>query len=397
MAALPVLPVLVATTATQSLTTLGALALAAVAPRAANDLGVSAALIGYQVGAVYLGAMISALFGGGLVRRLGPTRTSQLALWLVAGGCVLSASGTVGTLAAGAIVMGWGYGITNPAASHLLARLPTAGSMNLIFSIKQCGVPIGAVIAGLVMPPLTVASGWRSALLACAVAIAAFSVYLQRHRRSWDEDRDASTPLLANPLGSLALMWNNRVLRWLALSSFLYSAVQLSLSGFLVTFLVADIGVDLVHAGTVLAAAHTAGAAGRLAWGWLADRLRSGTITLIANGCLGIVGALATAAIAPDWPIAGIVAVAAIFGFSAIGWNGVFMAVIARQAPRDIGAATGASLFITYAGIVVGPAAFGELHDRGGLSYAACFALLAILTAIGVACLALARRAVTRM
>jgi len=395
--ALPVVPVLFFTTTTQALATLGILALAAVAPRAAEELGTSASLIGYQVGLSFFGAMLTALLGGGFVRRLGAARTSQLALWLVGAGCALSALGTLAAIAAGAVVMGWGYGITNPAASHLLSRAPTTRHMNLIFSIKQCGVPIGAVVAGIVMPPLTLGAGWRAALMACALLAFAFSIALQPKRARWDEDRHPRARLFVSPLGSLALIWRNKVLRWLAFCSFLYSAVQLCLSGFLVTFLVQEVRLELVLAGTLLAVTHTAGAAGRLAWGWIADRLRSGTLALIANGCVGVLGALATAAVAPGWPAWAIALAGILFGFSAIGWNGVFMAVIARQAPRDIGAATGGSLFFTYGGVVLVPAAFAQLHERAGMSYASGFALLALLTAAGIGCLVLARRYVNRM
>jgi MFS family permease len=394
---LPVVPVLFFTTTTQALATLGILALAAVAPKAAAQLQINSALIGYQVGLSFFGGMQTALLGGGLVRRLGAARTSQLALWLVAAGAAMSALGTLPALAAGALVMGWGYGITNPAASHLLSRAPTAGNMNLIFSIKQCGVPVGAMVAGLAMPPITLWAGWQAALLACAIASALFSVLLQPQRAAWDDDRDAAAPAFANPLASLALIWGNKVLRWLAFCSFLYSAVQLCLSGYLVTFLVEEVHLQLVVAGTILAVTHAAGAAGRLAWGWIADRLRSGTLALIANGCVGVAGALATAAIAPGWPVWAIAVAGAVFGFSAIGWNGVFMAVIARQAPRDIGAATGGSLFFTYAGVVIIPSLFAQLHERAGLSYALGFALLGLLTAAGIGCLLLARRHVTRM
>ena len=389
---LPIIPVLLATTATQSLTTLGALALASVAPRAAADLGVSPALIGYQVAVVYLGAMVTAPVGGGLVKRLGATRTSQSALWLVAAGCLLSALGTLPTLAAGALVIGFGYGITNPAASQLLSRVPTARNMNLIFSIKQTGVPIGGILAGILVPPLTLALGWQAALVVCAALLAALSIAMHPAQRAWDVDRDPAARAFARPLESIALVWRNPILRWLALSSFVYSAAQLCLAGFLATYLVAEVGLGLVVAGTVLAATHAAGAAGRLAWGWLADRVRSGTAAMIALGVLGMAGALATAAVSPQWPLPLVAVATALFGFCAMGWNGVFMAVIARQAPQAIGAATGGSLTITYGGIVLGPAAFGALHDYAGMSWGSAFALLGLVMAAGVACVAQARR-----
>ncbi len=390
---LPVVPVLSATTATQAFSTLGILALAAVAPRAATDIGVSAALIGYQVGFIFFAAAFAALLAGGLVRRFGPVRTSQLSLWLVASGCVGSAFGSIASLAGGAMLMGLGYGITNPAASQLLARLPTARSMNLIFSIKQTGVPIGGVLSGVVVPPLTVAWGWQPALVTCAIAILVLSAAIGVFRREWDSDREPGAPMLASARASVAIVWKHKPLRWLAGGSFLYSGTQLCLSGFLVTYLVADVGLNLVAAGSLLAVTNAAGAFGRLFWGWLADRVGSGGIALMANGALSMAGALATAALTPAWPLWAVAVVVAAFGFCAMGWNGVFIAVIVRQAPPGgIGFATGGSLSVTYAGIVVMPPAFAALHDQWDVSYGAGFALLALVTAAGIACVVQARR-----
>ena len=73
--------------------------------------------------------------------------------------------------------------------------------------------------------------------------------------------------------------------------------------------------------------------------------------------------------------------ICALFGVTAIGWNGVQLAEVARQAPRgQAGAVTGASGFITFAGVVVGPPLFSLLASVSG-SYAAGFA------AIGAICL----------
>jgi MFS family permease len=389
--------VLAVTTATQVLTTLGALALAAVAPRAAAELGVNPALIGYQVGVVYFGALVAALFGGGLVRRFGAARTSQCGLVLVAVGCVVSTLGSLAAIAAGAWVIGLGYGVTNPAASHLLTRAAIQRNMNLVFSLKQSGVPIGGVISGLLLPAVTLAYGWKAGLWTCALLAAALSVGLVPAQRRWDIDRASDASVFANPFASLVIVWQRPVLRWIAISSFAYSAVQLSFTGFLVTYLVAEAGLSLLAAGTILSITHAAGAIGRLVWGWIADRLRSGSAALIANGALAVAGALATAAIGLDWPLWAIAAVTAFFGFCAIGWNGVFIAVIARQAPpNEVGMATGGTLVITYAGVMAGPSLFGALHAHAGASYSASFTLLALVTAVGVACVYQARRALTR-
>jgi predicted MFS family arabinose efflux permease len=110
-----------------------------------------------------------------------------------------------------------------------------------------------------------------------------------------------------------------------------------------------------------------------------------------------MLGSLAVAAIAAGWPGWAIALACALFGFSAIGWNGVFIAVIARQsAPHEVGMATGGTLVFTYAGVMAGPSLFGALHDHAGLAYGTSYALLALVTAVGVACVYQARRALRR-
>ena len=320
-------------------------------------------------------------------------RTSQLSLALVAAGCLTSAIGAVPALVAGAMLLGSGYGLTNPAASQLLSRAPSTRGMNLIFSIKQAGVPLGGALAGALMPPLTVAAGWQWALAVTALVIATLGLVLERVRPTWDTERQPDAPLMEAARSAVVVVWKHKPLRWLAAASFLFSGAQLALSGFLVTYLMADVQMSLVAAGTIFALTNAAGAADRIFWGWLADRLASGGKALMANGALSVVFALATAAMAPAWPTWAVAVVAAAFGFCAMGWNGVYIAVIARQAPPgSIGIATGGSLMVTYAGSVVIPPAFGALHARLDVSYGTGFALLSLVTLLGIACVYLVRQ-----
>ena len=394
---LPVGRVLAVTTSTQALSTLGILALASVAPAAAKALGTSPALIGYQVGLVFFGGMLSASFAGGVVMRYGAVRASQIALATVAAGCAASTMGTLAALVVGAFVMGLGYGIPNPAASQLLSRLPSHRRMNLIFSIKQTGVPIGGVISGLMVPPLTLAFGWQAALGVCALLIAVLAIAIGRYREAWDTGRQPRAPVMGSAREALAMVWKYRPIRWLAGASFLYSGVQLCLTGFLATYLVTEIGLSLLVAGTVLSITHAAGAFGRLGWGLLADKLQSGGYALAINGAATMVAGLLVAAIEPSWSFAAMALACAAFGASAMGWNGVYIAAVARQAPAGgIGLATGGSLSVTYAGVIFMQPIFAALHDRAGVTYAGIYALTALVALGGIVCVLAARRAARR-
>ena len=74
------------------------------------------------------------------------------------------------------------------------------------------------------------------------------------------------------------------------------------------------------------------------------------------------------------WPAAVVIAICAAFGATAIGWNGVQLAQVARHAPPGQAATvTGASGFVTFAGVVLGPPTFALLATLIG-SYRIGFA-----------------------
>ena len=76
-----------------------------------------------------------------------------------------------------------------------------------------------------------------------------------------------------------------------------------------------------------------------------------------------------------------------VFGFCLVGWNGLFMAEAARAAgSENVGVATGGVLVFTFAGIVIGPAAFATVYKLAG-SYALTYGIFALAPLIGVAAL----------
>ena len=70
------------------------------------------------------------------------------------------------------------------------------------------------------------------------------------------------------------------------------------------------------------------------------------------------------------------------FGASAIGWNGVYLAEVARRAPPGMASmATGGTLAFTFLGVVVGPPMFGALSGLFG-TYRAGFVGLMVMASI---------------
>ena len=373
---------LAAATLCQALATLAVFVLPVLAPFATRDLGVDAHLIGWQVALVYAFASAGAGLSGGLLARWGPARLTQVALGGVAAGCVLIALGGLPGVALGSALIGAGYGQTNPAAAQLLSRLATPARRNMVFAVKQTGVPLGAAAAGLALPSLALWLGWRGAALAVCLALLLAVATLQAFHRAWDVERDPKAPLRAGSGSAVRLLRATPGLGALAAIGALYAAIQLALGAYAVTMLVEEFGWGPVASGAAASLVQGMGAVARLAWAWLADRWRAGLPVLAVIGLASSASAVLLP-LAVGWPVPAVLALIAVLGFCAAGWNGVLIAEAARIAPPgQAGAATGGVLALTFAGVVAGPSAFALVAGLAG-GYSASFALLAVLPLLG--------------
>lgn len=388
--------VVAGTTSVQATMSLAVLMLSAIAPAVADAVGIPASQIGFQVSIVFGSAALFSLMAGGFVRRWGACRASQASLILGLAGCALATIPSLTAIAGASVLIGVGYALTNPSASHLLTRFAGKKRRNLIFSIKQTGVPMGGALAGLIAPVIAVKAGWQAVPLVVGATLILLMIILQMDRRRWDSDRDPGWRLASGLKGGISIIWNRRPIRWLVSASFFYTITQLSLVAFLVTLLVEDVQMSLIEAGLVLSVVQIASVFGRLMWGWIADRAGSGPGTLAVIGLIAAVSAAISTLVGPDWPVLGIQALFVVFGMAAIGWNGVYLAELARLAPvAQIGPITGTSLAITFAGVAFGPAALAGLHGLIG-SYTATFGLLTVISLIGTAGALMSRVAANR-
>jgi MFS family permease len=368
--------------ATQVLVAVAGLAAPVLAPIAAPEFGVAAYLVGLFVSLMYAAAATVGLLSGALIARWGPVRVSQLCLALSATGLALAAIGGVGGLVAAALLLGTAYGPTTPASSHLLPRVTPPSRLNLVFSLKQTSVPLGNALAGAVLPGAALAFGWRVAVLGAGLACLVTALLLQPLRRGLDTDTRPVSILAAlrRPFAPLLVVFATPPLRLLALTSFAYAGMQTSIGTFLVTYLVDQVALSPVSAGIVLSFAQAAGVGGRVLWGAAADRLGQPALLLGGIGLAMTVAALATGLFTPDWPYAAIVLTVVVFGGTAIAWNGVHLAQLARLAPTGRAAeVTGGTFFITFGGVTTVPLAFSLILGMTG-SYTTAYAAVAALT-----------------
>jgi MFS family permease len=234
----------------------------------ALSLGLPPQIAGVYVGLVYAGAILSSSFAAALITRFGPLRTSFACVVTGGAGLALLAVPYLGASLLATAMIGLSYGPLTPASSHVLARYRSDAGVAFLVSLRQTSVPVGGVLAGLVVPPLVLGLGWNAACVALGGTTAALGAAV------WITTSVVRNEPPGKPHGHshslfepVRFIFQRPGLASLATSSVIYSAMQLVLSSFLVVYLTSVANLNLILAGALLSASQFAGAAGRLCWG----------------------------------------------------------------------------------------------------------------------------------
>lgn len=371
-----IVPALVAMTALQMLISATLVAPGVLAP----GIGIDPSLLGLYATAACVVAMMTTFAGGRLAAHYGSFRVASCCALIA-----LCAAGIAGLAGAGpllivaGIVLGFAYGPETPASSTLLWRITPIASRPLVFSVRQTGNQIGMMTVSLTLPWLAAAHptlGYMAIMAAAVVAMIAFE-YL-RPRYDPLVRGSASTARLSE---SLKMLIADVEIRKLAIASLPFSALQIALNVFLVTYGVTHLSLDLVSAGLLLATAQAGGLIGRFGFGVIAARWVPAWTTVVVLGFGMSFCAAIMALAAPGWPWPLLLCLSFLFGVTASGWNGVFLAELARLAPEGrVGEATGAVLMFGFAGLVVGPLLMAGIAAMSSLGVA--FAVLGLTTLI---------------
>jgi len=156
-------------------------------------------------------------------------------------------------------------------------------------------------------------------------------------------------------------------LRMIGLATPFYLGLQMSFSTFAAAYFVDVLKVDLTAAGAIYAAAQLAAAAGRILWGAVAVRLGSARMVFAGLGIVMGLSSIVLAFAGPDWPMIAVYVVSIILGGTAIAWNGLMFAEVARLSPPGkIGVMTGGMVGLSCVGGFVVPILFGLLLSLTG-------------------------------
>lgn len=335
----------------------------------AEELHLNPATLGLAVSSAFLSTTCVSFFAGRKVDAMGWQRGIRIACGINLFTLLsLVFVPTWWLLVAVLVVGGVANAMSSPAANLAVSRVTPLGRQALMFGIKQSAAPAATGLAGLAVPVIALAGGWRWAFAVAAI------VPLMTWLTVPGKTREVHQP---PPTRSVRVRPPLRPLNFLALTV----AGGVGVAGGMATaaFYVAgsqSVGVDPAQAGLGLALASAVGISSRVALGWATDvwswdpvRTMAILMAITASGtallALGVVG---------WWRIAAGVLILGI-GWS---WTGQLLYAAVRARSEAAASATGIVQSGLSGGAASGPLLFGLLVSI--TTYAWSWTALAIVT-----------------
>ena len=351
--------------------------LAAIGPAIAAWYHLSLVQMGVLFGTLQFGPVLTISLWGILADRrgdrfalgtgLGLGAVALASAWLVHSFALL-----IGVLTVASMLMA----STNVASTRAAAEWFAADERGLALGIRQMSVPVGGIIAALILPALSLALGTPFTFLVVAAIcglVAAISIVALRRRPPYH-------PAMPSKVDAVAA-WRDRRLWRLALGVGLLIVCQNSLLSYFVLFLASHRHMSATAAAMAFLVTQVGGSALRVALGVLSDRTGS-RIRPLRWIAVSLAGLLLLASFSVDLPLVVLIpvlVVAVVLGMSSPGLAYTATAEIAGL--QRAGAAIGFEITVFAIGGTFAPILFGLAVT--GISWRGAFALAALCAAGG--------------
>lgn len=326
-----------------------------------GEFGVARWQIGALVTVNSLTGAVMSPVAGRLADRFGARRSTVLTLVVATLGLLGITLAPVFLMLAGStVISGVAQAFSNPATNKVLSLHVPKGSRGVITGVKQSGVQFGTFFAGLTMPAVAAAWGWRAAV--GVFALASFVALVLAVVRLPPDPEDARPHGRRHrPAGALPSLVTR-----IAVYGFLLGAAGTAVFTYLPLFAEEQLGLSQGTAGRAVAMTGLFGVVARISWGRIAE-VRLGARTSLK--VIAVVAVAAALVLAAATRIPALIWLgAALTGASASAWNSVGMLAIITDVPfEQAGRGSGVVLSGFLLGLSVGAPAFGWSVDRLGV------------------------------
>jgi sugar phosphate permease len=330
--------------------------------------------VGIAIAAASVGSVVTLLGWGLLADRIGERAVLAAGLFGCGAGLVVAALAPSFAVLLVALAFAGASGASvNAASGRAVMTWFERHQRGFALGIRQTALPMGGLVAALVLPPVEAAGGVRAGLFAlaggCFAAAIAGAVGLREAPKRDDELGDIVHPM-RDPR-----MWR------LSIGSALVLVAQISILSFLILFLHQERGLSTAAAAGIFALIQALGAALRIVAGRWSDRHQT-RIAPLRRLALGLTVTLATAALLLSAPLGILIPVFVVAGALSLSWNGLSFTAAAELAGR---ARSGAALGFQQTALAVtsaaAPPVFAAVVEASSWSLA--FGLAAAMPVFG--------------
>lgn len=332
--------------------------LSAAGPLVIADLGLTRAQFGSFATVAFAAAAISSGVFARFVDVHSERRTmSALFVGSAVALALAALAGSYWALIVAVVFSGCVQSLSNPVTNRLVSSYATAATRGILMGLKQSGVQMAQVAAGLAVPALALLVGWRGGLGIATVFAAAGLLLTWRYipRRPV---RGGAGRVPASARSIPPAVW------WLTAYALLTGAALQASNVYLPLYAFEEVGLPVGQAGLTAAVVGAVGLVARIFWGRTANLLHSPHLPLLVLAIMAA-GAVACIECADRVDATWLLWIgAAIFGATGIAANVVLMVAVLRVSPPEVIGRSSAVLAIgLYVGFAAGPVCFGAVVD----------------------------------
>lgn len=274
-------------------------------------------------------------------------------------------------------ISGLGYGMGNPVTAKGLYKWFDIKLRGTVFGIKQAAVTGGAAIAGVFFVYLSQKIGSFNAirtisLMIIFMVVLVFFLYTDPDKKE-DISDDATVKDMRLTKSGLKELFMDRVLLIVFIIITILGLAQGTIATFFLLYINEKLGYSLLVSGSLLTVVMVSGAAGRILWGFLSDRLFCGNRkpALILISFLAVLTVTILAFWTVTWPKWLFIPLVIGIGMTTVGWNSIVLVLVTEVCDSSkTASAVGLASTFGWIGLAMGPVAFGSLTDYFGYFHA---------------------------
>ncbi|PGM59710.1 MFS transporter [Bacillus cereus] len=345
---------------------------------------------GLLVSVVNIGPLFCMLFVGRLLDRYNEKLLITISSFLLGGSLLLT--NTVNEFTGLLFVLlfvGAFYSVSQPGGSKVIIKWFSKENRGLAMGIRQAGIPIGGMLAGVLIPFLTIKYNVAYAIniIACICIIGGFLFFIF-YKEPYVQEKVKEERIKLSFWMQLKAVMCKKELYPIYITGICMISLQMVLVGHFIKFLVMEQSITPILAGKVFSIVFFSGMIGRVVLAAVSDLLYKGnrSTPLFIVVCISIGFILMFVISIHTITIGVLYGVSALLGFFSIGWFSLFMVEVAESASEEsVGMTVSFALTLNQIAIIVAPVLFGYIVDEKGYTYAwLCIVVLLSISAVSL-------------